>query len=154
VTVDKKAKSRAMAQIRTKDTAPELAVRKLLWHQGFRYRLHVRSLPGTPDIVLASARVAVFVNGCFWHRHPSCRRASIPKTRPQFWLKKFDANVRRDRRANSALKKFGWSVVVIWECEVRDSAVLMARLSPLIEGHRRRVNASFAAIKLGNPKAD
>ena len=109
-----------MSRIRGKDTRPELAVRSALHRMGYRFRLHRKDLPGKPDIVLPRYKTAVFVHGCFWHRHPRCRLAYVPKTRTDFWTEKFSENVRRDRKNKSALKKLDWRVIVIWECETKN----------------------------------
>ena len=108
-----------MSGIRGKDTLPEISVRKALFAAGYRFRLHCRELPGRPDIVLVSRRVAVFVHGCFWHGHAGCRLAKMPSTRPGFWQEKFDANRRRDSAAQAALVSSGWRVLVVWECLIR-----------------------------------
>lgn len=113
-----------MSRIRAKDTKPELAVRSLLHRLGFRFRIHVRRLPGCPDIVLPKLRTVVFVNGCFWHRHRNCKFAYSPKSRKMFWSDKFDANVTRDRQWQRNLKKLGWTVHVIWECQTRETGKL------------------------------
>ena len=113
-----------MSGIRGRNTRPELAVRKALSAAGFRYRLHSRLLPGRPDIVLHASRQAIFVHGCFWHRHPGCRFAYTPKSNIRFWLDKFDSNVRRDKLARSALRKAGWRVLVVWECEVSEKRLM------------------------------
>jgi DNA mismatch endonuclease (patch repair protein) len=112
------ARSENMRRIRSKDTKPELQVRRLLHAAGFRFRLNVKSLPGSPDIVLPRYRLAIFVHGCFWHRHPGCKYAYTPKTRVEFWQAKFDANVARDARKKAALEDLGWSVVEVWGCEL------------------------------------
>src|SRR5437867_1040953 len=117
-------RSAMMARIGQKDTAPEIFVRKLLHRLGFRFRLHRRDLPGTPDIVLAGQRVALLVHGCFWHRHPGCRFAYIPKSRTDFWSAKFARNVARDREVLEKLRALGWRAHVIWECETGDEAAL------------------------------
>lgn len=104
-----------MSAIRGRDTKPELLVRKALHSKGFRYRINVRSLPGTPDIVLPKHRVVIFVHGCFWHRH-SCPLFKIPKTRTDFWLEKIDQNVKRDFNNQEKLLASGWRIAVIWEC--------------------------------------
>lgn len=117
-----------MARVRGKDSGPEWVVRRLLHSMGWRYRLHARDLPGRPDIVVRSRRRAIFVHGCFWHRHEGCRRATMPATRTEFWAAKFAANVERDRRVFEALRTAGWSVLVVWECELRDRDALAARL--------------------------
>jgi DNA mismatch endonuclease, patch repair protein len=121
-------RSAMMARIGQRNTMPELAVRRSLHKMGYRFRLHRRDLPGTPDIVLPRHRVAVLVHGCFWHRHPDCRFAYTPKTRLEFWNRKFEQNVERDRRTALALQERGWDVVTIWECETPDTAKLGAQL--------------------------
>ena len=106
-----------MSRIRGRDTAPERAVRSALHRAGFRFRLNVEGLPGRPDVVLPRYRTVVFVHGCFWHRHAGCRNATRPSSNRDFWLAKFADNVRRDRRNVTALRKDGWKVLVVWECE-------------------------------------
>lgn len=122
-----------MSGIRGRNTKPELLVRKALFAAGFRYRLHSSRLPGKPDIVLPRSRCAVFVHGCFWHRHPGCRFAYVPKSNAKFWKDKFKANVRRDAHAKTALRRAGWRVLVVWECSVNQE-----RLSKLIAKIRSR----------------
>jgi len=112
---------RNMAAIRSADTQPELRVRRALHAAGLRYRLHVRALPGTPDLVFPSRRVVVLVHGCFWHQHPLCHNAKMPVSRPEFWGPKLAANVKRDRRQQRALRRLGWRVYVIWECQTKDA---------------------------------
>lgn len=107
-----------MSRIRSKDTLPELLVRSVLHRFGLRFRIHEEHLPGEPDIVLKKYRVVVFVHGCYWHRHPGCCKCTTPTTRKEFWEKKFDANVTRDYIAKQQLESLGWSVIVLWECEV------------------------------------
>jgi DNA mismatch endonuclease, patch repair protein len=107
-----------MSGIRSRDTKPEMAVRRFLHRAGLRFRLGGRGLPGRPDLVLPRWGTVVFVHGCFWHRHPGCRFAYNPKSRVEFWQKKFEENVARDRRTTAALKRLGWKPVVIWECHV------------------------------------
>ena len=126
--ISKEARSRNMAAVRSHDTFPELYVRKTLYAAGYRYRLHVRKLPGSPDIVLGRRRVAVFVHGCFWHSH-SCRRGRLPKTNREFWKVKIGANKLRDNRQIRKLRSSGWIAVVIWECRLeRASRDLLALL--------------------------
>ena len=110
-----------MARIRAKDTQPELAVRRLAHGMGFRFRLHRRDLPGSPDLVFPRLRKTVFVHGCFWHLHsdPTCRNAVIPKTRTEWWIAKLERNRRRDEAAEVALRALGWDVLVLWECDIR-----------------------------------
>jgi DNA mismatch endonuclease (patch repair protein) len=130
--VDRKRRSWNMSRIKGRDTAPELAVRSILHAHGLRFRLHGRGLPGRPDIVLPKYRVAVFVHGCFWHRHPRCKYAYSPKTRKGFWQGKFQANVRRDAAAVRALKKLGWRPIIVWECEVAHSDRILRKVTRLI----------------------
>ena len=118
------ARSAQMALVRGRDTKPEMCVRKALHALGLRYRLHVRSLPGTPDLVFPSRGVALFVHGCFWHRHPGCAAARLPKSRLEFWEQKLAGNVERDKRNRAALEAAGWKVIEIWECETRKPEVL------------------------------
>ena len=124
------ARRRNLAAVGGKDTAPELLVRRLLHGMGFRYRLHRRDLPGTPDIVLSGRRKIIEVRGCFWHRHPdpACRNAVLPKTRAAWWADKLARNVARDERNLAALRERGWRVLVVWECETADENVLRPRL--------------------------
>jgi DNA mismatch endonuclease (patch repair protein) len=117
--VSPQVRSRIMRSIRGSGTGPERTVRSALHRRGFRFRVNVKSLPGTPDIVLPAHRTVILVHGCFWHRHGRCRLASVPRTRPEYWAKKFAANRRRDRRVMAALVRLGWRVIVIWECGVR-----------------------------------
>lgn len=116
--VDKDTRSRMMSRIRGKDTRPEMILRRALHAKGLRFRLHRKDLPGTPDLVLPRHNAVCFVHGCFWHRHPGCRFATTPATRPDFWQNKFRENVERDRRNIEALRAAGWRVAVIWECEI------------------------------------
>ena len=118
--VDKPTRSRMMAGIRGKDTRPELMVRRALHARGFRYRLNVRSLPGTPDLVFPKRRAVVFIHGCYWHRHEGCRFATTPATNTDFWTSKFAANVARDTRNVRDLRGAGWRVGIIWECALKD----------------------------------
>lgn len=135
--VDSQTRSRMMAGIRSRDTKPELLVRRYLHAQGFRYRLNVRSLPGSPDLVLAKWRTVIFVHGCFWHRHPDCSFAYTPRSRQDFWLEKFEKNVARDAAAIKALEEAGWRVIVVWECSLRGAqrdAVLYKLMQKIREG--------------------
>lgn len=117
-----------MSRVRGRDTKPEMIVRRMLHGMGYRFRLHRRDLPGSPDIVLPSRQIAIFVHGCFWHRHPGCRLASMPRTRTEFWEGKFARNVARDEADVLRLQELGWQVIVIWECETRDPRRLEQRL--------------------------
>lgn len=117
-----------MSRIRSRDTAPELAVRKVLYRMGYRYRLHSAIVPGKPDIVLTKFKSVIFVHGCFWHRHSGCKFAYTPKSREEFWTKKFEANVRRDEVVKKQLSELGWRILIIWECETKSSDIIENRL--------------------------
>lgn len=133
-TVNEAVRSRMMASIRGQDTKPEMTVRRFLHSKGFRYRLHAHSLPGSPDLVLPKYRLAIFVHGCFWHRHARCRYATIPDQNREKWQRKFDQNVERDQRNIDQLLESGWRVIVVWECGLRtsESRTHLARLPELI----------------------
>lgn len=131
-TISKERRSWNMSRIGSKNTKPELLVRSVLHRVGYRFRIHAKNLPGRPDIVLARRHVVIFVNGCFWHRHTDCKFAYMPKSRVAFWNKKFRENVERDRLRVDALRKQGWHVHVIWECETRDLARLEKRIRSLV----------------------
>jgi len=120
-TLTREHRSWNMSQIRGKDTKPEVALRSLLHRAGYRFRLHTSSLPGKPDIVLPKYRTVIFVNGCFWHRHGGCSKAYMPASRTDFWTEKFDATIERDARKSAELRKLGWTVVTVWECELQSS---------------------------------
>ncbi|WP_236858219.1 very short patch repair endonuclease [Burkholderia metallica] len=109
-----------MRAVRSRNTKPEVLVRRTLHRLGFRFRLHRKDLPGSPDVVLPKYRLCIFVHGCFWHRHSGCSRASMPKTNKAFWISKFSKNVARDNAAREALFRLGWDVLIIWECEVKN----------------------------------
>lgn len=115
-------RSRMMSSIRGKNTKPERLLRSLLFARGFRYRLHVTTLPGSPDLVFPKHRAAVFVHGCFWHRHEGCRYTASPKANEDFWRQKFHENVARDSRHTATLRALGWRVAVVWECALKHSA--------------------------------
>ncbi len=121
-------RSALMARVKQKNTKPELFVRHLLHSNGFRFRLHRSDLPGTPDIVFIGRKKAIFVHGCFWHRHEGCTGCTTPKTRVAFWLEKFRVNIERDRRKLAELSARGWSSLVIWECETTNPEHLEDRL--------------------------
>lgn len=127
-------RSETMARVRSEDTAPELAVRRALWAAGLHYRLHVKEITGTPDIVFQSRRVAVFVHGCFWHGHEGCPRHRVPKTNRDYWEAKIARNQRRDAVVRSTLEGAGWAVMVVWECEISNAI----RLKELIKSIARR----------------
>jgi DNA mismatch endonuclease, patch repair protein len=123
-TVSVARRSEIMSRVRNKDTRPELYVRRLIHNAGFRYRLHVSKLPGRPDLVFPGRKKVIFVHGCFWHSHDGCHNARVPKSRADFWMSKLESNKERDERNMRALMDEGWKVLVIWECELRDLALL------------------------------
>ncbi len=121
-------RSRNMSAIKSKNTKPEIAVRKLLHSMGYRFRLHRKDLPGSPDIVLPKYKTVIFVHGCFWHRHENCKYASNPKTRKEFWENKFKGNVKRDLEIQKNIKNIEWRSLVIWECETKNMENLRVRI--------------------------
>ncbi|MFH7524972.1 MULTISPECIES: very short patch repair endonuclease [unclassified Aeromonas] len=139
--VDTKTRSAMMSGIRSKNTRPEILLRKYLHARGFRFRLHVKDLPGKPDIVLPRYRLCIFVHGCFWHRHPGCSFAATPKSNTKFWLQKFAANTTRDAKVDALLYEAGWRVFKIWECglkQTNDNA--LGWLPVAIRGKTRYLN--------------
>ena len=119
---NKKKRSQIMSRIRSKDTKPELIIRKALFREGYRYRLYRKDLPGSPDIVFPSRKKVIFVNGCFWHGH-NCRKATLPTTHREFWQKKLNGNKERDKRNLLKLKAMGWESLVIWQCQIKKSTL-------------------------------
>lgn len=122
-----------MSRIRGMDTGPEIVVRRLLHRMGYRFRVHVRELPGKPDVVLPKYRTVVFVHGCFWHRHRGCKNCTTPTNNRDFWMKKLEGNAVRDRIKRAQLRKLGWRVVVVWECELAQGFELGLRLQSLLK---------------------
>ncbi len=125
-------RSAVMRRVRSSGTKPEIVVRRLIWSLGGRYRLNRADLPGRPDIVLAGRRLAVFVHGCFWHGHDCSRGGRVPKTNREYWVGKVSRNRERDAKARNALAALGWRVETVWECELRDEAVLKSRFEGII----------------------
>jgi DNA mismatch endonuclease, patch repair protein len=119
----KETRSYNMSRIRSKDTKPELLVRKFLHKNGFRYRLHVKDLPGKPDIVLPKYKTVIFIHGCFWHGHEECKYALLPKTRTHWWADKIGANRANDLKASGLLKEAGWKIIAVWQCELKSSII-------------------------------
>lgn len=126
-------RSATMARVRARDTIPEKTVRRIAHGLGYRYRLHRRDLPGTPDLVFVSRSKVIFVHGCFWHRHQGCPLARLPKSRRAFWLPKLEGNAKRDARNVRVLRRRGWGVMTIWECELRDRARLTNRIRRFLD---------------------
>lgn len=129
--ISKDRRSWNMGRIKTKNTSPEIKVRKLLFSLGYRFRLHRKDLPGKPDIVLPKYKTVVMVNGCFWHQHPMCNESRLPKTRTEFWKNKLLLNVERDKKNYFELEQLGWNVITVWECELRDSSLLAKKLTEI-----------------------
>ena len=123
-----------MARIRGKDTGPERRIRKLLTALGFRYRLHYSKLPGRPDIAFPGKRKVIWVHGCFWHRHPDCALARLPKSRLDFWKPKLEENRSRDLRNEAGVRAAGWDTLVVWECELSDESALVTQLKRFLDG--------------------
>lgn len=123
-----KERSERMSRVRGKDSKAELAVRSLVHGLGYRYRLHAKDLPGKPDLVFRPRKKAIFVHGCFWHRHKDCKLARLPKSKLDFWIPKLEGNRKRDVRDQTALLKSGWKYLVIWECEIRDKNKLTRKI--------------------------
>jgi len=126
--VSKEKRSEIMASVHSKDTSPELKVRSIVHRMGYRFRLHRKELPGSPDLVFAGRRKAIFIHGCFWHRHVGCKYATTPKTRVRFWQNKFDGNVQRDARTRRQLNRLGWRVLTVWQCDLKKPERLVTRL--------------------------
>ncbi|MBK3735767.1 DNA mismatch endonuclease Vsr [Azospirillum brasilense] len=126
-------RSSLMARIGPRDSKPEMIVRRMVHALGYRFRLHRRDLPGTPDLIFPRLRKVIFVHGCFWHRHEGCRLTTTPKTRAEFWQEKFSRNVERDARKEDELRSLGWDVLTIWECETRKPDILRNRLLSWLE---------------------
>ncbi|MCZ2153678.1 MAG: DNA mismatch endonuclease Vsr [Bryobacterales bacterium] len=130
-------RSERMSRVRSRDTMPELIVRKLVHHMGFRYRLHRRDLPGNPDLVFPGRGKIIFVHGCFWHRHGvRCRLTRWPKSRLDFWKPKLEENHRRDQRNQRVLRKLGWKVMVVWECQLKETGKLAETIRRFLEEER------------------
>ena len=127
-------RSARMARVRHKDTKPELAVRKLVTSMGYRYRLQYKRAPGRPDLAFPGRRKAIMVHGCFWHRHAGCPLARMPKSRVDFWRPKLEANAARDQRNANKLTELGWALLVVWECELKQPAILAERIHAFLEG--------------------
>ncbi|WP_089376365.1 very short patch repair endonuclease [Methylobacillus rhizosphaerae] len=135
----KEKRSKIMRSIKSKNTKPELLVRKLLTQLGYRYRLHKKDLPGKPDIVFPGRKKAIFIHGCFWHGHPNCLIAKIPDN--EFWQKKIQNNIQRDEKQYQELILLGWRVLILWECELRDSKKLIEVLVSFINGEELKISS-------------
>ena len=138
---DRRKRSEIMSRIRGRDTEPEMIVRRIAHGLGYRFRLHRKDLPGSPDLVFLRHRAVIMVHGCFWHRHPGCKHASSPKTRVRFWKDKFVGNVVRDRRNEKTLSELGWRLMVIWECETRDHEAVALRIESFLRLYESDVDS-------------
>jgi DNA mismatch endonuclease, patch repair protein len=126
-------RSEIMASIHSVNTIPELTLRRILHRLGYRYRIHVKDLPGSPDLVFPGRKKVIFVHGCFWHRHKGCAYTTTPKTRTEFWVNKFEANVKRDRRNQQQLKEMGWQFKIVWECELKHSEKVVGKITRFLD---------------------
>jgi DNA mismatch endonuclease (patch repair protein) len=127
-------RSERMSRVRSRDSKPELRVRRLVHGMGFRFRLHRADLPGCPDLVLPRCQKVILVHGCFWHRHRGCPRTRLPKSRVDFWRNKFETNVKRDKAVRRALRREGWKVLVVWECETESPAKVERKVARFLAG--------------------
>lgn len=140
-------RSQNRSRVKSKNTKPEVFLRKLLWNKGFRYRLNYKELPGSTDLYIPKYRVAIFVNGCFWHMHEDCRYSAIPKNNHEFWKNKLEGNVKRDKKNYAQLESMGIKVIVVWGCEIKqmmkDECVLSKKMNSIyqtiIYNHNREV---------------
>ncbi|KKR29997.1 MAG: mismatch endonuclease Vsr protein [Candidatus Woesebacteria bacterium GW2011_GWA1_39_8] len=132
----KEKRSQNMAQIRSKNTEPEIRVRKILAELGWNYRLHSRKLPGKPDIVISKIKTAIFINGCFWHQHKGCKRCTMPKSNSEYWNKKLEGNIQKQKQSIKDLKILGWKTAIIWECQTKNRVFLNKILRRAVEKTR------------------
>lgn len=143
-------RSRMMSGIKGKNSQPEILIRRMLFGAGYRFRLHRRDLPGTPDIVMPSRKVAIFVHGCFWHAHEGCKYFKIPGTRPEFWIAKLQSNVTRDKSSVGRLTSMGWRVLCVWECATRDPETFQSLRQRMIEW----INGDLEIGHIGAPRTN
>jgi len=134
--LSKEKRSQNMAKIRSKNTAPEILVRKELTEQGWKYRLHLSKLPGKPDVVIAKIKTAIFINGCFWHQHKDCKRRSMPKTNIDYWGKKLEGNIQKQKENMKNLRRLGWKTSIIWECQTKNKGSLNKIIRRVVEKAR------------------
>lgn len=145
---NKETRSYNMSQIKGKDTKPEMLVRRFLHAKGFRYKLHDKTLPGKPDLVLPRYKTVIFIHGCFWHGHQHCRYYVIPKTRTEWWVNKINGNIANDRKAEALLAQAGWKVIIIWECELKKAVLenTLTRLQHQLSGTASSQQAPIADL--------
>lgn len=127
-----KERSRNMSRVKSRDTKPEKLVRRLVYSMGYRYRLHLKNLPGSPDLAFLGKRKAIFVHGCFWHQHSGCPNCRIPKTRQDFWISKLKSNKENDKKVLQKLSELGWEVMIIWECELANKDTVISKLTTFL----------------------
>ncbi len=133
----KKQRQYCMSKIRSKNTKPEKAVRKILDKLNIKYNIHTKILPGTPDISILEIKKIIFVNGCFWHQHKNCKRANIPKTNKEYWIKKLSRNIKKQNTDIKNLRKLGWSISVIWECQTKDETALIKKIKRICKNDKK-----------------
>lgn len=127
-------RSERMSRVRSKNTKPELQIRRLVWSLGYRYRLHSKKLPGRPDIVFPGRKKVIFIHGCYWHQHDNCRQYRMPRSKLDFWLPKLEGNKKRDVFNQQMLREMGWDYLVIWECQLKDKEKVASRIVDFLEG--------------------
>ena len=159
--LSKEKRSWNMSRIRSKDTKPELVLRSMLHREGYRFRLNGKCakrqyrsgiLPGKPDIVLANHKTVIFVHGCFWHRHKGCKGATTPKTKTEWWLAKFAKNVERDKKNSCELRKLGWQVITVWECELKDPEKVLKNISAILANQKPRFTQEPPELQMAAEK--
>ncbi|MCA9741227.1 MAG: DNA mismatch endonuclease Vsr [Deferribacteres bacterium] len=140
--VSPEVRSKTMSRIRSKGMAPEMFVRRLVYHMGIRYRLHRNDLPGKPDLVFSSRKKIIFVHGCFWHQHAKCKDGHVPKSNVKYWQHKLERNMQRDKRALKELEELGWEVLVAWECEIKFPELLSVKIEQFLSKSFAQPNAA------------
>lgn len=128
---DKKKRSAIMAAVKSAETKPEILIRKELFAKGFRFRKNVASMPGKPDIILPKYKTVIFINGCFWHGHKNCKAAILPKSRIDYWSKKINSNIARDKKNIRLLRKLGWRIIIVWECKINNEVQLLRTINKI-----------------------
>lgn len=143
----KNKRSKIMSKISSKNTKPEIILRKALFEKGYRYRINYKKLPGSPDIVLPKYKTVIFVHGCFWHAHPNCKDAHLPKTNIEFWRNKINSNIERDKRTTQQLMSLGWNIIIVWECEIKKKN-MASLISGIISSLSQERSKSGLTIKI------
>lgn len=143
--VSRSKRKEMMSSVKQRHTKPEITVRKLLHRLGYRFRLHSKKLPGTPDIVLPKYKSVIFVHGCFWHQHKGCRKSRRPTSNVEFWNEKLDKNIERDNRKESELKNAGWKVLTVWDCEIKDEDLLIEKVKNFLTQSAKNANQKLGS---------